>query len=282
VLAEQDLGALPQLVTRLVAGIGAGLPRGVLASLPPESGERLGHLVAALAGTHTLEVRELLESLAARFPRQDLGMQAEKALAALDAVRPPSSLPAPNLTGDLHVFGLPTVLQNLADSKVTGTLAVIDGDGETAAKIVLDGGRITQARHRGLAGADAIYQLLERPFAGTFAFSYRPGALSGAPPADALEVIAVVLEGMRRHDDLHRAELLVPDEASLEATGRPPTAVPGEADIDFVTALWEKASAGSSPGSCEEALRADSFRVRRGLVHWLEEGALRLRRPARG
>jgi Domain of unknown function (DUF4388) len=275
-LSHQDLAAFPHLVGRLVAGIGAGLPRDAHASLTLDSAQRLRHLVTALSGTRTADVREHFESLAARFPRQDLGGQAEKALAALGAARPAAPLPAPNLRGDLHVFGLPTVLQNLADSKVTGTLAVVDGEGVTAATLVLDGGRIAQAWHRGLAGADAIYQLLERPFAGTFAFSPRPGA--AAAGAAGLEAIGTVLEGMRRHDELRRAELLVSDDASLEATGRPPTAVAGEADVEFVIALWEKGSAGATPASCEEALGADSFRVRRGLVHWLEEGSLRLRR----
>jgi hypothetical protein len=281
-LSEQDLGASPHLVARLVAGIEAALPRGVLASLPAESADRLRHLVAALSGTRTPEVRELLESLAARFPHQELGGQAERALAAMSAASTAGAQPIPNLTGDLHVFGLPTVLQNLADSKVTGTLAVIDGGGETAATLVLEGGRIAQARHRGLSGADAVYELLERPFAGTFAFTHRRGVASAPPTVEGLEVIGIVLEGMRRHDELRRAELLVPADASLEATGHPPTAVPGETDIDFVTALWEKGSTGATPASCEESLRVDSFRVRRALVHWLEEGALRLRRPARG
>ncbi|HEY7516232.1 MAG TPA: DUF4388 domain-containing protein, partial [Vicinamibacteria bacterium] len=278
-MAEQDLGDAPELVARLLAGIEAGLPRGVLASLPAGSTERLGHLAGALAGTRTQEVRELFESLAARFPRHELGAKAQKALDALSALHATGSLAAPNLTGDLHVFGLPTVLQNLADSEVTGTLSLLDGRMETVATIVIEKGRIASARRGGLSGADAVYQLLERPFAGTFAFSHRPGTSSSSPAVgEGIEVVRLLLEGMRRHDELRRASLLVSDDASLEATGRPPTAVPGENDIDFMTALWEKTSAGASPLGSEETLRVDSYRVRRGIVHWLEEGALRLRR----
>ncbi len=276
-LAEQDLAGTPALVARLVAGIEAGLPRGVLAALPAQSAERLGQLVGALAGTRTQDVRELFESLAARFPRHELGAKAEKALGALSALGGPT--PPANLTGDLHVFGLPTVLQNLADSEVTGTLSLRDGGTETVATLVIERGRIASARRGGLAGAEAVYQLLERPFEGTFAFSHRPGTSSEV--GGGIDVMQVLLEGMRRHDELRRAALLVPDDASLEATGRPPTAVPGETEIDFVTALWEKGSGGASPLLCEETLRVDSFRARRGLVHWLEEGALRLRQSDR-
>jgi hypothetical protein len=177
------------------------------------------------------------------------------------------------------VFGLPTVLQNLADSRVTGTLTLLGSRGESVATLIIEHGRIASARRGPLSGTEAVYQLLERPFAGTFAFTHRAGA-SPSRPANPVgfAVTEAVLEGMCRHDELRRAALLVPDDASLEATGRPPTAVPGENDIDLVTSLWEKASAGASPEGCEEALRVDSFRVRRGLVHWLGEGALRLRR----
>ena len=279
-LAEVDLSDEPHFVAWLVAGIEAGLPRGGPAPLPADSVDRLGHLVAALAGTRTPEVRELFESLAARFPRHELGGKVEKALSALNAL-PPATRPAANLTGDLHVFGLPAVLQNLADSKVTGTLSVLEGEGEPRATLVLDEGRIASARHGDLAGADAVHQLLERPFAGSFAFSHRSGATpSSAAEGEGLDVVPTLLEGMRRHDELRRAALLVPDDASLEATGRPPTPVPGESDVDFVTALWEKSSAGATPLSAEESLRVDSYRVRRAVVHWLEEGVLRLRRRA--
>jgi hypothetical protein len=273
-LADQDLASLPTVVARLRAGIEAGMPRGVLAALPAASAERLSHLVGALTGTRTPEVIELFETLAARFPKQELGIKAEKALGALSALG--ANVAPANLTGDLHVFGLPTVLQNLAGSEVTGTLSLRDGGTETVATLVIEGGKVASARHGALAGSDAIYQLLERPFAGTFAFSHRP--VNGPPVAGGIEVMQVLLEGMRRHDELRRAALLVPDDASLEATGNPPTAVPGETDIDFVTALWEKASGGATPLLCEEMLRVDSFRARRGLVHWLEEGALRIRR----
>ena len=282
-LADQDLSATPHLVARLVAAIQAALPRGVLASLPAASAERLKHLVTALSGTRSPEVKELLESLAARFARHELGVTAARALAAMDAVPAPTTSVVPNLSGDLQLFGLPSVLQNLADARVTGALSILGARGENSATVTLEGGRVTNARFGPLTGIDAVHQLLERPFAGTFSFSHRQAAADAAPPrgGEPQETTKLILEGMRRHDELRRAILLVPDDAMLEATGEPPTAVPGETDIDFMTALWEKAAAGATPGECEEALRVDSFRVRHGLVHWLEEGALASTRRGR-
>jgi hypothetical protein len=280
-LADQNLSTTPHLVARLIAAIQAALPRGVLASLPAASAKRLGHLVTALSGTRTPEVKELLESLGARFAREELGTTAVKALAVMEAVPVPTVPVVSNLSGDLQLFGLPSVLQSLADAHGQGVLSILNARGENAATVTLEGGRVVSARFGALTGDDAVHQLLERPFAGTFAFSHRqPATAPGStrPGAEAEETTKLILEGMRRHDELRRASLLVPDDATLEATGQPPTAVPGESDIDFTTALWEKAAGGASPGECEEALRVDSFRVRHGLVHWLAEGALALSR----
>jgi hypothetical protein len=275
-LAERDLEGAPHLVARLVAAIQAAAPRGAQAPLPAASAERLGHLMAAVSGTHTAEVRELLEALAARFEGQELGQRAEDALLKL-ASPASSATPGATLTGDLHVFGLPTVLQSLSTSRVRGTLSLV-GPGQTPALIAIEGGRITSALFANLSGADAVYQLLERPFAGKYSFTHRTDTVPGPLAPGALDATPTILEGMRRHDELRRASLLVPDEATLEATGHPPSAVPEEHDVGLVTALWEKASAGATPASGDETLDVDSFRVRRALVHWLEEGALRLRR----
>ena len=53
----------------------------------------------------------------------------------------------------------------------------------------------------------------------------------------------------------------------------------GEEDIDLVISLWEKVVAGTTPEQCERALAADAYRVRRCLVDWVEDGALRLNPP---
>jgi len=90
------------------------------------------------------------------------------------------------------------------------------------------------------------------------------------------EVPALILEAVRRSGDLQRASALVPDDATLAATGRSPSPVPDEPDYNLVVALWEKACAGVPPRQMEADLDVDSFRIRRPLAHWLEEEALRL------
>ena len=81
------------------------------------------------------------------------------------------------------------------------------------------------------------------------------------------------MEGVRRHDEFRRAAAVVPDGARLKPTGKPRTIVPDE-DPAFGPPLWAEIEAGRTPLECEARIPADSFRVRRLLAHWVEEGAL--------
>jgi hypothetical protein len=279
-LGSRNLGGQPALVGRLVAAAVAELPRKLLARPTAAQSERLRHVVAALADTRTPEVQELLEALAGRFPDEDFGRRAARTLATAGAEGAGGFDPAAGatLSGDLRVFGLPTLLQSLADSHVAGILRLLDNRGRSLATMEFERGRLAAARYGLLGGAEVVYQLLERPLRATFVFVPRPAAdaapsRAGEAPTD---VTALLLEGLRRHDELRRAAVIVPDDARLQGTDRPPRAVTGEDDIDLVISLWEKVVAGTTPLECERALAADAYRVRRCLVDWVEDGALRL------
>ena len=190
------------------------------------------------------------------------------------------------LSGDLRVFGLPTLLQSLADSHVTGVMRLLDGRGRSLATMELERGRLAGARYGSLEGAEVVYQLLERPLRATFVFVPRSAEPAGVDATSAEtdaraaeDLTPLLLEGLRRHDELRRAAVIVPDDARFETTDRPPRAVTGEEDIDLVISLWEKVVAGTTPQECERSLAADAYRVRRCLVDWVEDGALRLNPP---
>jgi hypothetical protein len=68
----------------------------------------------------------------------------------------------------------------------------------------------------------------------------------------------------------------VPDEARLARSDTKPTPHPDEKDGSFLQSLWERVSHGGTPLDCEGAVEADSYRVRRSLAHWVEEGALKI------
>jgi hypothetical protein len=80
---------------------------------------------------------------------------------------------------------------------------------------------------------------------------------------------------MRRYDEFQEAAAVLPDAVALAATGQKPTAHPAEKDGSFLQAVWERASQGGTARDIEDALTWDSYRVRRVLVHWVEQGALK-------
>jgi hypothetical protein len=68
--------------------------------------------------------------------------------------------------------------------------------------------------------------------------------------------------------------MLVPDYACLRATATKPTRAPDEDDVALTRMVWQRAYSGAPALECEKDLPVDSYRVRRMLAHWIEEGAL--------
>ncbi len=91
-----------------------------------------------------------------------------------------------------------------------------------------------------------------------------------------LDIVSLLLEGVRRHDEFKRAAALVPDQVSLEPTGAPSTGLADE-DEGFVRLVWSTTANGTTPLECEASVKTDGYRVRRLLAHWVEEGALKAR-----
>jgi len=268
-LGAQDLSSSPEIVQALTEDVRAGLPRGVLKRLVGRASQDLPALVGALAGTRSPQVRALLAEVARRHAAQPAGRAAAKALET------PSPVPAATgLSGELERFGLPALLQRLAQGRSTGTLHLLPDAGALPAAIDLAQGRLVNARWGVRAGLDALYQLFERPVHGSWAFD--PSA-APAPAAAAVlgEPGAIVREGVRRARELQRTSAVVPEDVPLEATGTPPGSIADEADYELIVALWQKACAGVPAGRIEAELTADAFRLYRPLAQWLEEGALR-------
>lgn len=271
---RQDLSGSRDLVERVIAALKAELPRSVLGFTVKKSHDRILWLIEALSGTPLPEVRAILQEIAGRYPGEEFAEAASKALANLGTGGRPAEPPA-GLSGDLDLFGLPNVLQTLSQSQLTGVLSLMKVPGKVEASLLLEGGRFRGAQFANLRGAEAVYELFERPFPGTFAFVSRPDVTAQGPTAEPQGVLELLLEGVRRHDELKRAAALVPDQASLEPTGAAWTPLPDE-DEDFIHLLWTTAASGTTPARCEAVTRTDSYRSRRLLAHWVEEGALRV------
>ena len=267
---RHDLSGSKDLVDRLIAAVRAEQPRAILGFVK-KNDDRLGWLIQALSGTPLPEVREVLQELVDKHPGQKFAEAAKAALASLGAAARPAE--APGLAGDLDLFGLPGLLQTLAQSQLTGVLTLMNANKLAEATVILQNGRFREARHGQLRGVDAMYQLFERPFPGTFAFVSRASVdeLAGSAPAE--DVVGLLLEGVRRHDEFKRAATLAADGLSLKATGVPNTPLPDE-DPDFVHLVWKQMEKGATPLACEAAIATDGYRTRRLLAHWMEEGSL--------
>jgi hypothetical protein len=158
---------------------------------------------------------------------------------------------------------------------VSGRLALRDRKGGAIGDLYLRDGQIVAGRVGALRLPDAFYQLLEAPTPGTFEFARQP------PESVVVErradVMALLLEGMRRYDELQRARALVPDHAFIGPTGARPSPFPEEEDGAFTRDVWTRVKDGATPLQIEHAVPADTYRVRALLGHWLTQGAVEIR-----
>ena len=165
-------------------------------------------------------------------------------------------------------------MQSLADQFATGIVTLTNKQtGQTAGKLLFVEGQFADAQAAHLRGVDALYQLLERPVVGHFAFVPQPLA-NVKGKTQVAPVMALLLEGIRRHDELKQAVALVPDHVALKAAGAKPTPEPTESDPAILREVWVKAITGKPIGEWESQIAVDAYRVRRVLAHWIDEGAL--------
>jgi hypothetical protein len=273
-LAGENLSDDPELVAFLLKSLRAELPFKVLGLVLKKNDERIVQIIEALSGTPLPQVRKLMESIIESFPNQEFSRVASKVLGGFDEQHVQETTTA-SLSGDLELFELPSLLQSLGVSEVTGVLVLRDQKGNTVGTLTMEHGKVRGAQVGILKGDDACYQFFERPFPGTFAFTKQeipPRKESDPPPRD---VVPLLLEGMRRYDEFLRAGALVPDDLYLTASGQKPTALAEEPDAVLQQQVWARSSQGTSPRLCEETIPADSFRIRRLFAHWLEEGSLK-------
>ena len=276
-LAGQDLSPDPDLVGILLRALKAELPFKVFGLTLKKRDDKIGPIIDALSSTPLPQVKGAFEEIVERHPGTEFAKAAARALAAFSAPKADESAEAASLAGDLAIFELPSLLQSLAASEVTGTLTLRNASGADLGRLLLDSGRIRAAENGALRGDEACYQLFERPGGATFAFVRQESAPSiqgeGEPPLR--EVVSVLLEGMRRYDELQRCSALVPDDAVFKKTGSKPSAEPEEPDAVFQQAVFSKAVSGLSARAIEGAVVSDSFRVRRLLARWVEDGSLK-------
>ena len=280
-LGDHDLSDTPEQLNRLLDAIQNELPRkflGVSVKNPRKS-QVLEYLISSVSGTNAAEVHTVLKDIVQRFADQPFGKAADMALTTMGQPSKrkkaePAAIDSVTLSGDLALFGLPNVLQNLADTGVTGAIKIFDSNGGEKAEIRLAEGHLISAAVGALKNDIAVLELLERPVAGRFIFVNEELLGDSQPPPSSMEMISLLLEGMRRYDEFNRALALVPDDARYKSTGKKPSDVKEDSDPKLAKAVWGHAVRGTTPLACEAEIPLDCFRIRRLYEHWVTEGAL--------
>jgi Domain of unknown function (DUF4388) len=273
-LAQHDLSFDEATVDVLVKALRDEIPGKLFGRLLPKKQDSTLRLIEALSGTRTDAVETLFADIATRFAEQPVGRAAAQALETWSpATAATRGEPAATLAGELEFFGLPSVMQSLADMRATGLLTISTKQGQAAAKVAIAEGKFLNAQLGAMRGEEAVYQLMERPIAGSFAFVPHPPEKMKTSLAP-IDVMGLLLEGCRRHDELQRVTALVPDDMRLAKTAVKPTPHEDESDPALVRDVWVKVVTGAPVAECERAVASDSYRVRRLIAHWLEQGAL--------
>lgn len=178
-LGDHDLSDTPDQLNRLLDAIQKELPRkflGVSVKNARKS-QILEYLISSVSGSYAPEVHTVLGDIVQRFPDQAFGKAAQAVTTmgqpATRKKEPEAANDSVTLSGDLTLFGLPNVLQNLSDAAVTGAIKILDAEGAETAEIRLVAGKLISAKVGPLENDTAVYQLLERPVKGRFPSSTR-------------------------------------------------------------------------------------------------------------
>src|SRR5581483_8600537 len=245
-LSQHDLSFDESTVNVIIKAIRDDLPKRILGKVVLRVQESPIKLIEALSSTQSETVETLFSELAQKFADQDVGKVAAAALHHLHE-RGKQTASAPDgstasLTGDLQFFGLPALMQSLGDNQATGIVTLTSKHGgQTNGKILFVEGKFGDAQAGRLRGADALYQLLERPIVGTFAFVPQT-AFTVNQKLQPQSVMSLLLEGIRRHDELKQASVVAPDDLALKSTGQKPTPDAEETDPAVIREVWIKAA----------------------------------------
>lgn len=119
------------------------------------------------------------------------------------------------LTGDLGELPLPDLVEMTSVGGKTGRLVLFDEEGAVAGVLMFRGGRLVGARAGELAGERAFYALL---FVRTGSFEFDPTVELDEDEVN-LPTESLLMEGMRRVDEMYRLRRRLPAPAVVRYSG---------------------------------------------------------------
>jgi len=211
VLASHDLSEDKDLVARLVEMLKADLPVVVLGFVIKNEHKMLAPLIRALSSTAAPSVREVMEDIVRRFPTGSFAAGASKVLSGFGAGSKPVEARTETLAGEVGALSdFRTCFKLLAESRLTGTLTLSDAAGEQIGIVSLEGGRSTTVRTAHSGARQLFTSSSRRP---SWNLRISASARAFEPSDDRLshssEMLPMVVEGVRRHDEFREAKILV-------------------------------------------------------------------------
>jgi hypothetical protein len=272
-LSALDLSMDLNTVEALTRQISEELPARIFGrGVAVRPGNQPTAMIQALASTSHATVRSLLADIAEKYASLECGQAAAKAIADR---RQPADIQRLTRTGSLQGYSLPSLIYWLVESQATGLLSLATDKQEIRGRIWFLDGNVIHGECGSLQGVAALYELLEQPVTGSFAFTERRVPEAVASMKLALPLKSVIREGLRRHEELRRIAAMIPDDSRFVAGAARPTPDPVENDGDLLRRVWLAAITGEPVSGWEPRIAEDTWRIRRIVARWFEEGALK-------
>jgi CRP-like cAMP-binding protein len=177
------------------------------------------------------------------------------------------------LQGNLQYFDLATVIQTLIGSRQTGTLLVSRGAHKLAEMFFLRG-NIARARHGGLIGDDAVFQLFQSPIEGEFTFTGRDVGDEEIQPEVSMPAISLLMESVRQQDELPLLKQRLPDAQRVFRQKASQLAWDDPESAELAAAVWSRLKKGASLADLEREVGRSSHAIYRTVSTLLEAGQI--------
>jgi CRP-like cAMP-binding protein len=145
-----------------------------------------------------------------------------------------------HLHGNLRVFDLPTVIQTIIGSKLTGTLVITNEQQVPIAEVNFDHGQVRSAFLEELMGAEAFMQLFQPPPQdGSFDFKTGPIQDVGDRRFEIhIPTMNLLMESMRLQDELNEMKRTIKDEDLFIPTQSELNWEPDDASYPLALQIW--------------------------------------------
>lgn len=164
------------------------------------------------------------------------------------------------LQGNLRFFDLATVIQTLIGSRQTGLLTV-SREGQKLAEMLFFRGNIARARHGGLVGDDAVFQLFQEPVDGEFHFVGREIEEGEIQADTTMPAISLLMESVRQQDELPLLKERLADPRRVYRQKAAQLAWEEAESVDLAAAVWSRLKRGASLEELEAEVGRSSHAV---------------------